>query len=176
MVRRFVQSEVRGRGTGYRRTAAVLGALPFTTNTAWLMVRRCWSEAPARLDEVGQASSRRADRDTGTRWPPSMGSGKPPTGRPVCGARRRPTIPYEDDPGYGNLQKCAADNLVRATPSDEHFEFNYRAPLGVGRRDRPAPTKTSCRSSRVSLFQGLRCSWTGWPPMARLRAAGWRVL
>ena len=41
---------------------------------------------------VGQASSRRADRDTGTRWPPSMGSGKPTTGRPVCGARRRP--PY----------------------------------------------------------------------------------
>ena len=41
------------------------------------------------------------------------------------------TIPYEDDPGYGNLQKCAADNLVRATPSDEHFEFNYRAAFGL---------------------------------------------
>ena len=68
----------------------------------------------------------------------------------MCGARRRPpyctkmtrdigtcsntpritwfgqrhltsTILYEDDPGYGNLQQCAADNLVRATPSDEHF-------------------------------------------------------
>ena len=40
------------------------------------------------------------------------------------------TILYEDAPGSGNLQQYAADNLVRATPSDEHLEYNYRAANG----------------------------------------------
>ena len=92
MVRRFFQSEVRDRGTGYRRTAAVPGATPVhhqhrVAHGPAVLVR---GASPIR--RVGQTSSRRADRHTGTPWPPSMGSGIPTTRRPVCGARRRP--PY----------------------------------------------------------------------------------
>ena len=92
MVRRFFQSEVRDRGTGYRRTAAVPGAAPVhhqhrVAHGPAVLVR---GASPIR--RVGQTSSRRADRHTGTPWPPSMGSGIPTTRRPVCGARRRP--PY----------------------------------------------------------------------------------
>ena len=50
-------------------TAALLRyleRLPFTTNTAWPMVRRCWSEAPARFDELDkrQAGAQIATRDS----------------------------------------------------------------------------------------------------------------
>ena len=49
------------------------------------------------------------------------------------------TILYEDDPGYGNLQQYAADNLVRATPSDEHLDQLSRGERIRWRRGRESP-------------------------------------
>ena len=92
MVRRFFQSEVRDRGTGYRRTAAVPGAAPVHHQHRVAHGPAVLFRGASPIRRVGQTSSRRADRHTGTPWPPSMGSGIPTTRRPVCGARRRP--PY----------------------------------------------------------------------------------
>ncbi len=75
-------------------TAALLRyleRLPFTTNTAWPMVRRCWSEAPARFDELDkrQAGAQFATRDSIATFDWVRHTDHE---RPVCGARRRP--PY----------------------------------------------------------------------------------
>ena len=95
-------------------TAALLRyleRLPFTTNTAWPVVRRCWSEAPARFDELDK---RQAGAQIATRDSIATFDGVRHTDHEEAGVWReaQASILYEDDRD-GNLQQCAADNLVR---------------------------------------------------------------